>query len=189
MKQTIPAVIFAGGRSSRMGEDKALLPFGEHQSLARYQYDRLSELFKTVYLSAKGKKFGFEAPLITDRYDTHSPLVGIVTVFETLDTEALFILSVDAPFVDKTVIDTLIDTWEGEDAVVARSSGKVQPLCGLYARSILPLAKEEMQKGNHKLKLLLESAHTRYVDFEKSDAFLNLNYPHEYEEAKRIISS
>jgi len=189
MKQTIPAVIFAGGKSSRMGEDKSLLPFGKHQSLARYQYDRLSELFKTVYLSAKEEKFDFGAPLITDRYEIHSPLVGIVSIFETLDTEAVFILSVDAPFVDKMVIVTLIEAWNGEDAVVARSSGKVQPLCGLYARSILPLAKEEMEKGNHKLGLLLASAHTHYVDFEKSDKFLNLNHPHEYEKAKRLISS
>jgi molybdopterin-guanine dinucleotide biosynthesis protein A len=188
MKQTIPAIIFAGGKSSRMGRDKALLPFGDAGSLAAYQYHRLHQYFEHVYLSAKENKFDFNAPLITDSYDIHSPLVGIVSAFEALDTPMLFILSVDAPFVDKTVIDTLIDAWKGEDAVIARSSGEVQPLCGLYSRSILPLAKGEMEKGNHKLKLLLESADTHYVDFEKSHLFLNLNHPHEYEEAKKLIS-
>jgi molybdopterin-guanine dinucleotide biosynthesis protein A len=172
-----------------MGEDKALLPFGDAKSLAAYQYHRLCQHFDHVYLSAKEEKFDFEAPLLSDLYDTHSPLVGIVSVFEILDTEAVFILSVDAPFVDKSVINTLIEAWNGEDAVIARNRGKVQPLCGLYAHSILPLAKEEMKRGNHKLKILLESVNTQYIEFEESDIFLNLNHPHEYEKAKQLISS
>jgi len=189
MNRVIPAVIFAGGKSSRMGKDKALLPFGGHTSLAAYQYHRLNKYFKHVYLSAKEDKFDLDLPLIVDGYNAHSPLVGIVSAFETLNAQAIFILSVDAPFVDKAVIDRLIETWREEDAVVARSGGEVQPLCGLYSRSILPLAKGEMERGKHKLKWLLESADTRYVDFEKSNLFLNLNHPHEYEEAKRLIFS
>jgi len=188
-KHTIPAVIFAGGKSSRMGEDKALLPFGDETSLAAYQYHRLASLFETVYLSAKEDKFMFEAPIIKDRYEVHSPLVGIVTAFETLEADALFILSVDAPFVDSTIINRLITSWKGEDAVIAKNFGEVQPLCGLYSQTILPLAKQEMERGNHKLKMLLDGANTRYVDFEEEKAFLNLNHPHEYEEAKKIISS
>ena len=190
MKQNIPAVIFAGGKSSRMGEDKALLPFNRFNTLSEYQYRRLSPLFETVYLCAKENKFGFDAPLIKDRYETASPLVGIVSIFETIhDTDAVFILSVDAPFVNEEIIDTLIQTWKGEDAVIARNKGKVQPLCGLYSKDILPLAQKEMAKGNHKLKMLLEKADTTYVDFHEEKAFLNLNHPHEYEEAKKIISS
>jgi len=188
-KHTIPAVIFAGGKSSRMGKDKALLPFGNETTLAVYQYHRLASLFETVYLSTKEEKFIFEAPLIKDRYETYSPLVGIVTAFETLGTDALFILSVDAPFVDADIIHILITSWNGEDAVIARNFGEVQPLCGLYSQTILPLAKQEMEKGNHKLKMLLDEAKTRYIDFEEEKAFLNLNHPHEYEEAKKIISS
>jgi molybdopterin-guanine dinucleotide biosynthesis protein A len=172
-----------------MGEDKALLPFGGFSSLAAYQYHRLCKYFKHVHLSAKADKFDFTASLIPDRYETYSPLVGIVSAFETLQTQAIFVLSVDAPFVDKTVIDTLIGTWEGEDAVIARNEGEVQPLCGLYARTILPLAKEEMKKGHHKLRQLLETSRTKYVDFEEGKYFLNLNHPHEYEEAKKLISS
>jgi molybdopterin-guanine dinucleotide biosynthesis protein A len=43
-------VIFAGGKSSRMGEDKSLLPFGTFSSLAEYQYNRLSNIFDIVYI-------------------------------------------------------------------------------------------------------------------------------------------
>jgi molybdopterin-guanine dinucleotide biosynthesis protein A len=45
-----------------------------------------------------------------------------------------------------------------------------------------------MERGNHKLKMLLDEAKTRYVDFEDDKAFLNLNHPHEYQKALQIIS-
>jgi molybdopterin-guanine dinucleotide biosynthesis protein A len=189
MKQPVPVVIFAGGKSSRMGEDKALLPFGGFDTLAAYQFHRLKEAFDDVYLSSKERKFDFDAPVILDRYETSSPLVGVVSLFEALKADALFILSVDAPFVDISIIRSIMDLWKGEDAVIARSNGKVQPLCGLYARSILPLAASEMEQGHHKLQRLLKMAETTYVDFDSTDAFLNLNHPHEYEEARRLISS
>ena len=189
MKQTVPAVIFAGGKSSRMGKDKALLPFGKYNTLAEYQFHRLKTIFRQVYISAKETKFDFAAPVILDRYPTASPLVGIVSLFESLECDAVFILSVDAPFVKSSMIASIIEAWEGEDAVIARSAGKVQPLCGLYAKTILPVAKQEMQKGNHKLGMLLEEVHTKYMDFSEEEAFLNLNYPEEYEKAKKLISS
>jgi len=74
MIQHIPAIIFAGGKSSRMGRDKALLPFGGYQSLAQYQYNKLKTIFKDVYISTKKNKFDFEANLIYDTYQINSPL-------------------------------------------------------------------------------------------------------------------
>ena len=60
MKRSVSAVIFAGGKSSRMGEDKSLLPFGTYTTLAEYQHAKLSKLFYKVYLSAKKNKFIFK---------------------------------------------------------------------------------------------------------------------------------
>jgi molybdopterin-guanine dinucleotide biosynthesis protein A len=130
MKYNIPLVIFAGGKSSRMGQDKALLPFGGYNTLSEFQQVRLSKLFKKVYISAKENKFDFD----------NSPLVGIISIFETLKVDKVFILSVDAPFVNKEVIDKLINSNNRFDAVVAKSKSGVQPLCGVYKRSVLPIA-------------------------------------------------
>ncbi len=93
------AVIFAGGKSSRMGEDKALLPFANYPTLAEFQQAKLSTLFDHVYISAKANKFDFECKVIQDIYTDNSPLVGLISVFETIKAEEVFILSVDAPFV------------------------------------------------------------------------------------------
>jgi len=183
MKYAIPAVIFTGGKSSRMKQDKALLPFGGESSLAAYQYRRLNSLFETVYLSAKRDKFDFPAPLLQDLYPEYSPMAGLVSVLQQIETQRCFILSVDAPFIDKQIIDTLLRTEGSYDAVVARNRGDVQPLCGIYAKSILPLAVRAREENKHKMGKLLQDAHTCFIDFEEESAFLNLNHPHEYEEA------
>jgi molybdopterin-guanine dinucleotide biosynthesis protein A len=188
MKKSIPAIIIAGGKSSRMGQDKALLPFGPYHTLTEFQYHKLSKLFEKVYISAKAHKFDFACEVIEDNYRENSPLVGIISVFETLEIEEVFILSVDAPFIDKNIIEKVFAVHASTlDAIVAKSPSGVQPLCGLYKRSILPLAYAQLKKGNHKLGDLLELAQIRFVPFDEDTPFMNLNHPQEYREALKIL--
>ena len=184
------AVLFAGGKSSRMGRDKALLPFGGHDSLAAYQHARLLTLFDQVYVVAKAPKFAFKCTLIEDHYEEASPLVALVSVFESLAEEEVFVLSVDAPFVDQVVIERLYhEAKEESDIIVARSPVGREPLCAIYRRTILPHAQKHLAKGNHRLGFLLQSVNTQEVYFDQEEAFMNLNHPHEYEEAYRLSSS
>jgi len=184
VKYAIPAVIFAGGKSSRMGQDKALLPFGNSASLSEFQYKRLNALFEKVYLSAKAYKFDFECDLIEDRYEEHSPMAALISIFEALDNEAVFVLSVDAPFVDKGVIDTLIQHYTSDnDIIVAKSPKGIEPLCAVYKRSILSTALDQMKRGNHRLTDLLKDVRCKEILFETEQPFTNLNHPEEYERA------
>ncbi len=184
------AVIFAGGKSSRMGEDKALLPFASYPTLTQFQQDKLSSLFDEVYISAKENKFDFDCRVIHDNYPENSPLVGLISVFETLDADEVFILSVDAPFVNKETIEKLLEETESRfDVIVAQSPSGVQPLCGLYKRSILPLAYRQLEKENHRLGDLLRLANTRFVKFDEDAPFTNLNRPEEYQQALKTLES
>ncbi len=188
MKHTIPAVIFAGGKSSRMGKDKSLLPFAGHNTLSEFQYNKLSLLFDKVYISSKKNKFNFEVAVITDLYEESSPLVGIISIFETVKEDEVFILSVDAPFVNKEVIEKLLSHEENFDAIIAKSTSGTQPLCGVYKRSILPLAQKHLKEGDHKLNNLLKNANTKFVSFKDDSSFVNLNHPHEYENAVKSLT-
>jgi len=188
MKYNIPLIIFAGGKSSRMGQDKALLPFGEHKTLSEFQYERLSKLFKKVYISAKENKFDFDVNVIEDRHKESSPLVGIISVFETLKVDTIFILSVDAPFVNREVIDKLIHSNNRFDAVIAKSKSGIQPLCGVYKRSVLSIAQEHLKEGNHRLQSLFKKVNTQFVPFKDDALFVNLNHPHEYEKAQKSLN-
>jgi len=188
MKYNIPVILFAGGQSSRMGKDNASLPFAGYSTLSELQYERLNKLFKTVYISAKENKFNFEVLLIPDRYEASSPLVGIVSVFETLDADEVFILSVDAPFVTAEVISKLLKNRGGHDAIIAKTKSGRQPLCGIYKRSVLDIALKYLNQDHHRLGTVLNDVDTKFVFFEDDSAFTNLNHPHEYEEALKSFN-
>ncbi len=177
-------VIFAGGKSSRMGKDKSLLPFGTYSTLSEFQQERLKPWFKKVYISAKENKFDFACECIEDKASASSPLIGLLSILESIDEDEVFVLSVDAPFVDKEVIEKIITSNDSSyDAIIAKSPSGRQPLCGLYKKSILPLIYRQLEANNHKLQALLELAKTHYVTFHDDLPFTNLNHPHEYEKA------
>ena len=190
MNKTI-LVIMAGGKSSRMQQDKALLPFGGYNSLAQYQYNRFKPFFQKIYISAKENKFDFDVDIIKDIYTISSPLVALVSIFELLeDIDEVVVLSVDSPFVEIEVFKTLFNQLkEDSDAVVVESLNGVEPLCGIYRRGILSVAKKMLKENRHRLQILLDSVKTQKVYFSDKKFFMNLNYPSDYDLAKRSSSS
>lgn len=182
----LSCVLFAGGKSSRMGEDKSLLPFGGYSTLTQFQYERLSKLFQEVRISTKtAGKFDFVADFILDPEEADfAPTAGFVSAFQSTDAERLMVLSVDTPFIDAAVFQSLIDADSAElDAVIARTAAGSHPLCGIYHRSLLEEFERMLREGDHRLGKLLASRETRYIEFGDEAAFANLNHPHEYQEA------
>ena len=194
-KETVPfditCVIFAGGKSSRMGRDKSLLPFGDYPTLTQYQFERLKKYFRRVCISAKeADKFDFGADVIPDIVETgiYAPTAGFVSIFEHLNKERIFVLSVDTPFVEEAQISALIDADRSSfDAVIAKTGSGTHPMCGIYHRSLLKPFKQMLNEDNHRLGQLLKSSKTHFVTFEEEEPFSNLNHPHEYEEALKRI--
>lgn len=183
---SLPCVIFAGGKSSRMGQDKSLLPFGDYPSLAEYQYQRLSKLFEHVYISAKENKFDFDAEVIVDRPtdDLYAPTAGFEAMFKKLDDERVFVLSVDTPFVGEEEIRALLENDSSDlDAIIAKTASGSHPMCGIYHRSLLLSFTSMLEENNHRLGQLLKMSKSKFVMFADEEAFANLNHPHEYEEA------
>ncbi len=187
----IPCVIFAGGKSSRMGEDKALLPFGAEHTLTQYQLSRLQKIFTAVYISCKNSdKFDFEANFIEDD-DTHNvyaPTAGFAAIYKTLQAERFFVISVDTPFVgEKEIIKLLSEDNTNFDATIAKTSFGSHPLCGIYHHSLAKKFSHMLQANNHKLGLLLKNSNTKFVHFDDEQAFTNINHPHEYKEALKFF--
>jgi len=188
MKFNIPIILFAGGKSSRMGEDKALLPFDKYNTLSQFQYEKYKKLFNEVYLSSKENKFDFSAKIIFDRYEDFSPLIGIISAFETLKCDEIFILSIDTPFINKEIIYELMKNRENFDITAAKTEDGKQPLCAIYKRSVLKVALDHKQNNNHRIGSLLNSVHTKFIFFNNRDAFTNLNYPKEYKDALKRVT-
>ena len=180
----IPAIIFAGGKSSRMGKDKALLPFRTISTMSEYQYRKLQNLFCEVYLSVKKNKFDFSCTIIKDIYPESSPLIGLVSALNYTKSDAIFVLSVDAPLVDTMIIHSLMQNYKKHptlDAIIAQSPKGIQPLCGIYNKSILTQANKHLKADIHKLRALLQESNVAYISYDEEKMFSNINTPQEYE--------
>lgn len=185
----LPLVIVAGGKSSRMGSDKALLPFGDFKTLTEYQLNRLKPYFPSLYISAKNSaKFQFEASFIEDisSYSEHSPLIALLSILEHFQTPVC-VLSVDTPFVTPEVFEKLYKQLDHHDAVIATSPCSSHQLCAIYAPSITEKIRELLSHNEHKIRLVLQQSNTHYVPFEDDTLFLNLNYPEEYNKAQELL--
>ena len=191
-KITIPCIIFAGGKSSRMGEDKSLLPFGGETSLTLFQYKRLKKIFSEVYISCKDRaKFDFQADFILDPKEssTFAPTAGFVSLFKALEADRVFVLSVDTPFVSQNEIEKLmLADLNDMDAVIAKTAEGSHPMCGIYHRSLESSFLKMFTDDVHKLGMLLKKSKTVWVDFDQEEAFANLNHPHEYQLALEKVT-
>ena len=181
----IPCVILCGGKSSRMGEDKALLPFSNYNSLAQYQYERLKPHFKEIYLSSKTNKFDFDANIIYDNInDESSPLIALKSILETINLTKAFIITVDTPFVKISSINKLIINSNISNITIATTS-KEHNLCGVYHKSCLSFIDKMILNNNHKIGYLINNLKTTKIEFNDENEFLNLN---KYEDYKKAIS-
>ena len=182
-----PCVIFAGGKSSRMGTDKALLPFGNFPTLTQFQYERLKKIFSNLYISCKSAdKFDFEANFIEDIVsdEVFAPTAGFISMFEYLDAKQIFVLSVDTPFIQLEQIEAILShKGDGYDAVIAQTPDQTHPMCGLYSRTLHVRFQNMLQNNEHKLGMLLKSVSTLHINFTQEDPFYNINYMDEYEKA------
>ncbi|WP_456431380.1 molybdenum cofactor guanylyltransferase [Nitratifractor sp.] len=189
----IAGVILAGGRSRRMGRDKARLPFGGYPTMAEYQYRRLAPLFGRIYLSLKEGDAPFAgAAAIRDRSPEPSPLAALEGILEGVDADGVFVIGVDMPFVRRATIEALLEEYRRgceagacPPALAIRSEAGIEPLCAVYSPAIQPALRSMLALGRHRLGELLEAVGARYLQTGSADEFANLNTPGEYARALR----
>lgn len=178
MADRVYALILAGGRSSRMGSDKAKLAFGG-QSLTERAVDfwKSVPFIDRVIVSVGGEGHFETLPegvtAVPDRYPGCGPMAGLHAAFTMTDAEVLYVSAVDMPFLTR---DALLPPPKG-DAIVYVNHDRPEPLLGAYRRSILPALESSLQSGDRKLRLLLDRIETEYVPLPEKyeSAVLNLN--------------
>ena len=153
MPKKIPmaALLLAGGKSSRMGQDKALLNFGEDTFL-EFLSGVLTSIFSQtlVVVDKKEKCKGLDlkgAVAVEDILRNRGPLAGIYTGLSYSKHQASCVFTCDMPFVDETLIRELAGFWQADYDVVCLedAGGRLQPFPGIYLRS-----------SRHLIHLLLE---------------------------------
>jgi molybdopterin-guanine dinucleotide biosynthesis protein A len=184
----ISCVILCGGKSSRMGEDKSLLPFSS-SSLTQYQFDRLKPYFKNIYLSSKTNKFDFISDnelLLDENKDVFSPILALNTIFNKFQNQKIFIITVDTPLVSIESISKLIDESKDVDICVAQTE-KIHNLCGVFSSNISSTIKNMIGNNIHKIGYLIKNNKFKILEFPNDSEFININNKNDYEKALSYI--
>ena len=143
------AVILAGGKSTRMGRDKAFLEIGGRTLLARQlQLVRTAgagEIFISGRVGVDYSSFGCR--VLTDTLLETGPLAGIASALATMTTPLLLVLAVDLPNMDAHFLCDLLVKSAGGTGIIPRVAGQMEPLAATYPRAAHSLAVTKLRAG------------------------------------------
>lgn len=185
------AIILAGGKSSRMGRPKALLPFGGKPLIAHIVRS-LKGIFGDVVVVASPDQALPSLPvtLVRDEVAYQGPVSGIYHGLSAAEGSVSFVGSCDMPFLNITLINYLVAQIPEHDVVVPYWNGRYQPLFAVYRNHLAVLLRGQLERGELRPVTLLERVRTRVVDegevrrFDPEGlSFLNMNTPADYEAA------
>lgn len=195
--------ILAGGKSSRMGKDKAALVYGGKTFLERLVDEFLGaedceevlvcgkpELVQDQNCGANEDIFqdqnpGAKARFVPDQNSEKGPLEGLRRTLSEAKSDLVFVCAVDMPFATKEIPSYLKEfVCSDYECYVPLVDGRPEPLCALYKKSALPAVEGQLAAGDLKLSRLYEKVPTKFVLIEKSTLpkrlFANVNTPKDF---------
>lgn len=145
-------VILCGGDSSRMGTDKALLPFG-NECLLEYMVHKFSPYFDKIYLSVKNRgdyrHLNLNVTEIPDIYLNAGPMGAILSSLTMIVEKRAVFLSIDTPFVQPVVCQRLLTASEKFDAAsICLKDAYVDAILFVYSKSCIPAFGKSILMGN-----------------------------------------
>jgi FdhD protein len=185
----VTGVILAGGASSRMGSDKALLPYQGGRFIEAI-HRRMEELFEEVIVATgeTGRYDFLPCRRVTDLYPGMGALAGIHAALRASGSEKIFVVACDMPHLAPDLIRHLCSLAEGADVVVPEGDGGLlEPLHAVYRKGVLPAVEDALRDGQCRVVSFFDRVRVRRVplaEVERIDpgrcAFRNINTPEDY---------
>ena len=186
------AVILAGGKSTRMGRNKALLDFGGEPLIARL-CGILKEGFREVVISANDPEtYEFlSVPVIRDVYAAGGSLAGIHAGLLHSRTQYCFFVACDMPFVNIELVRYLARFAKDFDIVIPVSKNGLEPLHSFYSRDCIPHIEKQMKTKNLKIMDFFPCVKVREISLDEMRicdpeclSYFNVNTPEKYQLAR-----
>jgi molybdopterin-guanine dinucleotide biosynthesis protein A len=192
------AIILAGGRSTRLGRDKASEPL-LGVPLLRRVIDSLAGLVdELVVVGRRDQDLEWartsKVRIVSEVYPDSGPAGGLYTGLESIAAPVALAVACDMPLLQPPLMAALLALVRGHQAVVPVSDGQLQPLCAVYRKSCLDRIQAEIEAGNLKLVSIVERLDAHYVErdvWRKYDpdglSFSNLNSEADLRRAESIL--
>ncbi len=190
-KEEITGIVLAGGKSSRLGQEKGLCLF-RNIELVSYAIDTLKPLCGSMLVSANRyhKKYSvYGYPVIADEFENIGPMGGILSCLKHSHTRHNLVLSCDTPFVNTELLHYLLKHIENFQVVVpSHETFLIEPLSAYYSTNIIEKMEETINNGNYKMMEFFKEVGFMPVCVDKlpfySDSvFLNINTPCDLQKA------
>ena len=193
--EAITGFIIAGGKSSRMGTEKALLSV-QGKTLIDHAIAQARSIAEDILIVGPKEMFSAYGRIVADVYKDCGPLGGIHAALGRTQTDLNLMIAVDTPFVSKKFLAFLAEKAAQGSALVTlpRTADGLQPLCAIYRKEFLPVAEKALKEGRMKLDALFHPATTCVLDLENDEMkqrgftatlFDNLNTREDYERVRR----
>ncbi|MBN1984345.1 MAG: molybdenum cofactor guanylyltransferase [Chitinivibrionales bacterium] len=188
----LTGIILAGGKSSRMGDDKPFLTMGR-ETLVECIHRQLSLLCGRILVVTnrrlKSRLCDYE--VIVDELEGKGPLMGICSGLAASTTELNFVIACDIPCAPVEQMAQMLSCSEDADIVVPllAASGGEQPLFGVYRRSVLPEAVRSFSAGNRSIMQFIDACKTVRMRVEDEGWYANLNTPLEFQHYIKTVSA
>ncbi|ADE12889.1 molybdenum cofactor guanylyltransferase [Sideroxydans lithotrophicus] len=191
MIEDCTALILAGGDSRRMGQDKAALQLDGKTLLDRVTAT-MQQVFPKVILSVRQPRTGVAVQQVCDEQEAGGPLAGLIAGLAQAQTQWIFAVACDMPFVTPAVVLQLAGHRAGHQAVVPMVAGHPQPLAAFYATNTLQTMRANLAAGDRSLRGSLEKLDVRYVseaELRGADpqlrSFFDLDTPEDFQAAQK----
>ena len=185
------AVLLAGGKSSRMGRDKAFLEIEGHP-LWRRQIETLRALSpEQLMISGPAQEAWREFEVVADVIAEAGPLAGVATALQRCPSPRLVVLAVDLPAMSADFLRSLLAHCSDDQGVVPRSSRGFEPLAAVYPTRCVALAATSLLSGDFSMESFVQGAlreklvREHSISAREEHLFANLNTPVDYESACR----
>ena len=184
--------ILAGGKSSRMGEDKGLKIFNE-KPLVQTVIDQMQLVFNQLVIVSNNsdyQQFGLE--VIEDEVKNIGPAGGIYTALQHSKTDKNFIVSCDMPFITAEAIAFMLKNSNDLEIMLPERNGQLEPLFGVYSKKCLPKWKTLIDNDCIKLQNMVTNFDLKMIDVSEYNSFSeklfqNLNTPNEFKNALKNV--
>lgn len=179
------AVILAGGKSSRMGRDKAFLEVGGQTLLARQIEIVKAAGAKEILISGQANRdySAYALPVVLDQFTNTGPLAGIHAALRVASEPLLLVAAVDLPNLHEDMVRRLVIACSDGLGAIPRIDDDIEPLIAIYPRRAAILAESFLQAEYYTVKTFAQQCVqrqlARWLDFgaAEQNCFVNWNSP------------
>ncbi|MGD9147881.1 MAG: molybdenum cofactor guanylyltransferase [Anaerolineae bacterium] len=190
-------VILAGGQSRRLGIDKSLLEV-EGQPLLARTVQTLSALSDDLIVvaneTARYRSLDLGVRFVADDKRGMGSLMGIYSGLKAARSSHALAVACDMPFLSLPLLHYMVPLAKGNDVVIPRRNGLVEPLHSIYGKDCLPFMAELLDQGRRKITAFFPQVRVRYVEepelaaFDPSyRSFVNVNTLEDWETVQRLL--